>query len=1199
MGDVTLPPNIVGYAPDKPVGSDIPIVRDYPVPPPIVSVILPNPRILVATSAKPVSNQVPITAAKPGDPEPYVFGRCICDPILLTASDALEDLYIDVLWSVGECAYIEYLILENTNEGRGDALGHIQHFEGATGQATSSLMEAAFGGDYDALDGKCHSVLRRRSASDSLNFKAMIRGLKLYDPRNSPAVPVYSTNPALALARILTDCGYTMDWDSVGDVADYCDDYLGSPRQKRWEIGIQIKDRQELRNWVQTFATYANCFVELQGSNAFLIADKPRASNHTILAADMIKDTVTISRAGGRNVPERVTVSYMPITETGNPENHNPSIPGVDWVSIVETRTASTDTSADSGTTSVLPLPGIQTYSRARRMATQVYNRSRNDMTLEFQRFDDGIKRTIGDVGTITNALFGLSATTMTLIEHRPIDRGRWYSKYIDYDASNYSDALYTEPPWNQVILLNPNSPPVGPTPTLTQEMSGDDVVIKIEFTGVEWAYTKDYHVVAVAHDEVATVVLDTYISYGGATTHTTYTNPVVYDETYTVYVYVRSNTLAVGSPGSADITITQADILWSVDPLTVSNLDDGADSIFSPQAAASITFWDYHYEFPDCTAATYQINCATFGSERLISHDFLAGEYLVKYTIIPTESPAPVPPTVYVDNVAGIADTWYDLFQTEIRIQDSIDDETQNTVVLDITVAKSDMASPQAPVAGTEKTKRVTFVSDYGNEPYIYEPFLYSNGTDVDTTTFFTTMFGDPEIQSNRVKGGSTGSPAHSSGDHAATTNDSWSLFSDAKCQLIFNVGSTGVGTFGILGRQADAPNAGNCWQLVLTDADTEDPVLSLQQMSGSGATMDVVVTRANVTLTGEGPFNYGVSGYFSVTMELEMVGTSIVGRMWTPMIGVPYSVSYTSSTYQDQSRWGFRLSGTNDGWVDDFKIYPLEPYPVFAKHLGDGSSPVNYYKLGNVASGGSPNGKIWTGGLLPATSSGDTYQQLTLVFCVYPVQHDDDKVFIFGSGQSAFTVGTYDHEGGLWLSARDPSTGLAKNVFITPSGSPSDAGGLTAGEWHAVMIAVDYTGSPQDMNVDVWIDGVEVYSGVWNDTYNQFAPMDWTGPCYVGAGDKISGSAPGHDPDFWEGLNCYLSYVWAKETYLDPATYWGKFFDENNQPRWIGTEGENITGTAANTFCPDGDFTNNLGSGPNWTEVGTVPDAPSSPSD
>jgi len=542
-------PKLPPIVPDYPLPTDPP-----PAPPPIVTVILPNPRVLTVTAQKPQTNQIALTAARPGDPEPYIFGRCVAEPILLTANDSGTNLYIDVLWSVGECDYIEYLIFDNTNEGRGDALGHVQHFEGATGQATSTLMQAAFGGSYDALDGKCHTVLRRRSGRDTLNFKAMIRGLKLFDPRTSPGTTVFSTNPALALARVLTDCGYTMDWTSVGDVADYCDNLLGSPQEKRWEFGLQIKSRQSLRDWVQTLAVYANCYVELQGGNAFLIADKPRSPNHTVSAADMLAGSVTVSRAGSRNVPQRVSVAYTPITETG-PLADPPD------VALAETRTAETSTSADAGTTSVLQLPGIQTYSRARRMATQIYNRSRNDLALTYIGFDDGLARTVGDVGTITNAQFGLSAATMTLISNKPLDRGRWQREYIDYDASNYLDTLYTEPAYNQVILLNPNAPPTGPTPTLTEELFTDETGttyarMKIEFIGISWAYIQDYYVTAVGDDDLATVVYDGFVANAGAlVTHTVYSAALIFDVTYTVNVYVHSNTDAYGSPGTASLT--------------------------------------------------------------------------------------------------------------------------------------------------------------------------------------------------------------------------------------------------------------------------------------------------------------------------------------------------------------------------------------------------------------------------------------------------------------------------------------------------------------------------------------------------------------------------------------------------------------------------------------------------------------------
>jgi hypothetical protein len=96
------------------------------------------------------------------------------------------------------------------------------------------------------------------------------------------------------------------------------------------------------------------------------------------------------------------------------------------------------------------------------------------------------------------------------------------------------------------------------------------------------------------------------------------------------------------------------------------------------------------------------------------------------------------------------------------------------------------------------------------------------------------------------------------------------------------------------------------------------------------------------------------------------------------------------------------------------------------------------------------------------------------------------------------------------------------------------------------------------------------------------------------------VSGS-----PTLRAGLDCYLAFVWAEEIYLDPATYWGAFFNENpyngplHTPLWQGANGEDRLGVPPDTYCPDGDFTNNLGSGPDWTEIGTVPAAPTSPTD
>lgn len=536
---------------------EIPIVPDYdlPVDPPISNTILPSPQILAAVTPEPKPNQLTMTAAQPGDIEPYVFGRCVADAKIIAADDSGDRVYLDLLWSVGEIEGVEYMIVAGKNEGLGTALGNNEHFNGTSTQAASPIM-TGLKGTYDVLLNKAHSVMGFRESFANLNVKAMVKGLKLHDPRISPAVPTYSTNPALCLARILTDCGYTVDDTSLASAANYCDELIGSPQEKRWEVGIQITQRKELKHWIKTFAAYCNCFIEIQGTTVYLIPDTPRAANHTVLADNMIAGSVRVTRAGVRNVPDRVAVSYKPIIEAGSPT----------WKVAAENRTAETSTSAPSGKTTRLSMPGFQAYSMARRYATQTYNKAQNDLILEFDSFDEGINRTVGDVGTITNSAFNISAETMTLFENKQTQRGRWRRKYVDYDVSNYSDALFTEPDVNDTTLGDPNAPPDGPTPVLEEELFTDGAGVtyarfKVTFMGVLWAYLFDYYVVGTGTgpDGINQTVLDINVAQQGATTHTVYTDPLTSGVLYTVKVYIRSVTAALSAtPGQASLTSSQ-----------------------------------------------------------------------------------------------------------------------------------------------------------------------------------------------------------------------------------------------------------------------------------------------------------------------------------------------------------------------------------------------------------------------------------------------------------------------------------------------------------------------------------------------------------------------------------------------------------------------------------------------------------------
>ena len=187
-------------------------------------------------------------------------------------------------------------------------------------------------------------------------------------------------------------------------------------------------------------------------------------------------------------------------------------------------------------------------------------------------------------------------------------------------------------------------------------------------------------------------------------------------------------------------------------------------------------------------------------------------------------------------------------------------------------------------------------------------------------------------------------------------------------------------------------------------------------------------------------------------------------------------------------------------------------------------------------------------------------------------------------------FTTASYD----FYCYGNDASGGLSvggksfNNTSWSVTVAPGGGEPLSIGAWHTVMISMNgnSAASPRTSTMKIWVDGTEVYNGAVTNTYAR-RPMAWQGNAWVGTGDA------------YDGLDCYLSYVWCKEEYLDPATYWSSFFDGSNKPKDIGADGSGVTGSQPDTYVPDGDFTNNLGFGPNWTEVGTVPAAPSSPTD
>ena len=496
--------------------------------------IYPDPITITDVADKSTARN--ITVAMAGDPVPYVFGRCQVVPKILFAVAFEGYLYVDYLLSAGECNGVISLLQGGNDIGK--PTESFEYFTGTAGQTASTLMIEALGA-YDDLPDVCHFVAKL-GKDDSMDFRVIMEGLKLYDPRISPNT-AYSTNPALALARILTDCGYSVDDTSLTEVADYCDeDVVGAPR---WTVNLPIYDRANVGAWVQAFSQYATCVVDIVGGSAKLIADQPVTSSPAILraltSADIMEGSVKTTKVGTRDVPKQVTVMYR--DEDG-------------------TQRAAVAGAGDAGQRTRLSLPGIQTYTMAKRHGTEVLNKLQADLRHEHVAKDTALADAIGDLHSITYAAHGLSEKVMRLVGLTEIERGRWRRKYIEYDEGLYNDSVFQQPESPDTDLPSASKPPTGPTPVIVEELYTDETAttysrMKVTFSGTDWPYVANYKVTCEGEQSV----LNTLIAHDGLVDHVVYSAAVKQGVPYVAKVWIHSSTGALSEvPGTSLPVVAQ-----------------------------------------------------------------------------------------------------------------------------------------------------------------------------------------------------------------------------------------------------------------------------------------------------------------------------------------------------------------------------------------------------------------------------------------------------------------------------------------------------------------------------------------------------------------------------------------------------------------------------------------------------------------
>lgn len=375
-----------------------------------------------------------------------------------------------IIYAVAWCDACEGVQALLTNNG--DALPSsvvVRHYNGSQTAPDARLKQGyeAEGKPFNHnIDGICYSVLEFSTSVDfdPSGIIATIKGLRVFDPRDEsqsrddPATWTWSDNAALCLADFLSSAdhgfGKQVDWDSVIDAANFCDEILGSGEtaQRRRTLNWAITERQSTISLIEVMRSYAGCWVVSEAGILKLIPDRVADVDFTLTAADL--DGVPRIRVRGTSEkPTVVRLIYTDTTESlwkdGEAYDPDPVEDGWDGLGeIVE---------------STVQMPGINSFSAARREARERRLKlilCDHDITANVK--DIGVRIKPGHIVRIPHPAFPNGKPFRVKSPPVMTAPARYQLDGEEYQPPSYSNDVFPEPDYPDTTLPDPsNVPPV------------------------------------------------------------------------------------------------------------------------------------------------------------------------------------------------------------------------------------------------------------------------------------------------------------------------------------------------------------------------------------------------------------------------------------------------------------------------------------------------------------------------------------------------------------------------------------------------------------------------------------------------------------------------------------------------------------------------------------------------------------------
>ena len=405
---------------------------------------------------------------------PIIYGEQIVGGLIANAIIYQGNWVFWVIWCEGEVDSIQDIQLNNgplpvstiTPGGPPPYFHYYKSYKGIEAGEEDAYLKAAmryngFVGFAEKMPGVAYSVLAMsyQLLTAVPNFTARIRGIKVYDPRDStqflgsPSSWKWSNNPSLIAANFLSNklwgAGLDPVWSTVVDCANANDALVGTEKSR---LANMLVDREAfIDSWVETMRAAASCFFVFNQTQVKFIPDRDanpvRNYSHENgeileLSQPMISSAVTL--------PTVIEVQYTDTT----------SVP---W------QTLSADPvfrpGVREGTTpyrkSVVQFPWVTRRSQANREAIERMNKLwLRAVTFQLHVLDEGLRNETGDIISVTYPEAGFTNLPMRVLTSAPTDKG-WMLTCERHDPGAYSSTVQSGPTIPNTTLPSPDNPPI------------------------------------------------------------------------------------------------------------------------------------------------------------------------------------------------------------------------------------------------------------------------------------------------------------------------------------------------------------------------------------------------------------------------------------------------------------------------------------------------------------------------------------------------------------------------------------------------------------------------------------------------------------------------------------------------------------------------------------------------------------------